>query len=180
MGFLWRSPVVRRLLFSLVAGFGLAWAISEGSFLLLRDSSYHEPHRIELVVPPGTAARVAAGETPPAIPPDLSFVVGDVLAIKNEDSVMHQLGPMLVPPGTTATLEMRLASKFRYSCSWQPGRYLGLDVRPRVTAATRLQALLLAGPPMVALIALYSLVLVPLRPRSDRRPGLAEPPTAGH
>ncbi|MBI3961297.1 MAG: hypothetical protein HY335_00990 [Deinococcus sp.] len=157
-----------RIILSLVAGLALAWAFSEGTFLLLKDTSDRVPQRIELVIPPGTAERVAAGEAVPSLPSDLVFVVGDVLAVKNEDLVSHQLGPVWVPPGTTASLTLDQPNKYAYACTFQPSRYLGLEVRPRVTAWTRLQALLLAGPPMAALLALYSLVLFPLAPRSKQ------------
>jgi hypothetical protein len=153
-----------RVLLSLVVGLVLAWGLSEGAFWMLRDSSDHEPQNVELVIPAGTAERVAAGEAVPSLPPDMVFVVGDVLVVKNEDTTSHQLGPVWVPPGASASLVMRDASKYSYTCSFQPSRYLGLDVRSRVTMRTRLLAVLLAGPPMGVLIALYSFVLMPVRP----------------
>lgn len=153
-----------RIAVSILIGLGLAWAMSETAFLILKDSSDHAPQQVELVIPSGTAGRVAAGEAPPSIPSDLTFVVGDTLVVKNEDTVSHQLGPVWVPPGAEARLVLDQADKFSYACTFQPGRYLGLDVRSRVTLTTRLQALILAGPPMAALIAIYSIALWPLKP----------------
>jgi len=154
-----------RILFSLALGLFLAWAMSEMTFLILKDTSDHVPQRVEIVIPAGTAEGVARGEAPPSIPADMTFVVGDTLVVKNEDSVSHQLGPVWVPPGASASLALDQAENFAYACTFQPGRTLGLDVRSRVTAITRLQALFLAGPPMAALIAIYSIVIWPLKPR---------------
>src|SRR5574341_1751942 len=164
-----------RIALSLLVGLLLAWGMSEAAFFILKDSSDHVPQQIELVIPAGTAERVAQGEAPPSIPTDMVFVIGDTLVVKNEDSVSHQLGPVWVPPGASASLALDQAAKFSYACTFQPSRYMGLDVRPRVTLTTRLQALFLAGPPMAALIAIYSVVLWPLKPKAaDSRLRMAD------
>jgi hypothetical protein len=155
-----------RALLALAAGVLMAWGMSEMAFGLLKDGSDHTPQRIELVIPAGTAARIAAGEGVPSIPAELSFVVGDTLVVKNEDVVAHQLGPVWAPPGASASLQLDQPNQFAYACTFQPSRYLGLDVRPRVTLTTRLQALFFAGPPMGVLLLLYSLALRPLKPRA--------------
>jgi len=164
-----RSPG-SRVLFSVILGLVLAWAMSEIAYLRLKDTSDHEPQRFELTIPPGTAARVAAGEAVPSIPVGLVFVVDDVLVVQNEDITDHQLGPVWVPPGATASLRLAQANKFDYACTFQPTRYLGLDVRPRVTMWTRLQAVLMAGLPLGALMTLYGLVLFPLRSKRNFQP----------
>jgi hypothetical protein len=153
----------RRIALCLLLGLSLTWLMSEVAFWLLKDSSDHVPQAVELVIPPGTAARVAAGDTPPSIPADLSFVVGDALVVVNQDTRDHQLGPVWVPPGATARLSLNQAERFAYACTFRSSRTFGLDVRPRVTWTTRLQAIFLAGPPMAALLLIYSLVLWPLR-----------------
>lgn len=151
------------MLISLLIGTLLGWGMSEVAFALLRDSSDHAPQQVELVIPAGTAERVAAGQADPALPPDMVFVVGDTLVVKNEDSASHQLGPVWVPPGASARLALNQADKFSYTCSFQPSRYLGLDVRSRVTMTTRILGTVLAGPPMGILLGLYSLILWPVR-----------------
>jgi hypothetical protein len=154
-----------RIVLALAAGLLLAWGLSEAAFVLLKNNSDHLPQRFELVIPAGTAARIAAGQAVPSLPPNLSFVVGDTLVVKNEDVVAHQLGPVWAPPGASASLNLDQASQLAYECTFQPGRYQGLDVRPRVTLTTRLQAIFFAGPPMGVLILLYGLIVWPLRPR---------------
>ena len=94
------------------------------------------PQRIELVIPAGTADQIASGQAVPSIPTDMVFVVGDTLVVKNEDTASHQLGPIWVPPGTSASLNLDTANRYSYACSFQPSRYLGLDVRSRVTCST--------------------------------------------
>ncbi len=161
----WKNTFKGRLLLSIIAGALVAILISEGAFLLLRDTSDHLPQRIELVIPAGTAEQVAAGKSVLSIPSEMSFVVGDTLVVKNEDNVAHQLGPVWVPPASSASLTLDQANKFSYACTFQTTRYLGLDVRSRVTWGTRLQAFLMVGPPMMALFAIYNLVVWPLKPR---------------
>lgn len=148
--------MLRALGFSMI-GCIFAWGFSEAAFIILRDQSDHAPSRIELVIPAGTAERVAAGQAIPSIPTDMSFVIGDVLVVNNQDSVSHQLGPIWVPPGASASLAMEIENKYTYACTFEPSKYFGLDVRPRVTLQTRIQAILLAGLPMGMLMFAYSL-----------------------
>lgn len=79
-----RSPITQRLLTTFLFGLVLAWAMSEVAFALLRDSSDHVPQRVELVIPAGTADKVAAGAPGPALPADLVFVIGDTLVVKTK------------------------------------------------------------------------------------------------
>ena len=161
-----RNAILTRIGISLVLGLLLAWALSEASFLILKDRSEHAPQRVELVIPAGTADKVAQGQAVPSIPADMVFVVGDTLVVKNEDATAHQLGPVWVPPGSSASLTLDQANRFSYQCTFQPNKYLGLDVRSRVTWTTRITAILLAGLPTSAIIAIYSLVVFPIRPKT--------------
>jgi hypothetical protein len=152
-----RPVILKRLGVSLLVGLLLAALISEGSYWLLGERS-RPPGRIELLIPAGTAERIAGGQAPPAIPAEMTFVVGDTLVVTNQDSVDHQLGPLWIPPGASASLVLDQADRYRYSCSFQPGSVFGLDVRQPLTLTTRLTGILFAGLPLGALIALYSLV----------------------
>lgn len=160
----WKHTFKGRLLISILVGTLVSFVISEGAFFLLKDTSDHTPQRVELVIPAGTADRIATNQPVP-IPSDMSFVIGDTLVVKNEDNVAHQLGPVWVPPGASASLNLDEANKFSYSCTFQSNRYLGLDVQSRVTWETRAQAFFMVGPPMIAMIAIYSLLVWPLKPR---------------
>jgi hypothetical protein len=136
--------------------------MSDAAFRLMGANPDRAPTRIELVIPAGAAEQVAKGESPPSIPTDLKLMVGDTLIVKNEDGVDHQLGPVWAPPGASASLVLAEANNFAYACTFQPSRYLGLDVQAPVTLLTRVQALFLAGPPMGALIAIYSIAIWPV------------------
>jgi hypothetical protein len=160
-----RNAVLKRIGISLALGLLFAWVFAEASFVLLRDKSDRAPQRIELVIPTGTARQVAAGQAVPSIPANMVFVVGDTLVVKNEDSVSHQLGPIWVPPGASANLNLDQANNYSFACSFQPKRYIGLDVRPSTTLATRIVAIFFAGIPTGAMIAVYSFVAFPLRPK---------------
>ncbi len=52
-------------------------------YLLQKDQSDRAPKTIELVIPAGAARQVEAGKEVAAIPSEISFVVGDVLEVKN-------------------------------------------------------------------------------------------------
>ena len=150
--------IVRRILISLAAGVVIGAILSEVTFVFLGQTS-RVPKTFEIVILPGTAELVARGEKPPGLPEDLIFVVGDTLVIKNEDTVDHQLGPLWIPAGTSGHLVLGQPENLAYECSFQPGNYVGLDVREPLTPATRLYGILYAGIPLGVLIALYSVIL---------------------
>lgn len=152
-----------RLLAIMAASFILVAVFNEIAFMGQRDASDRAPRTIELVIPDGTAKRVAAGEAAPTIPDNLSFVVGDTLQVVNQDQVDHQLGPVWVPAGSTGSLLMREVEKYSLSCSFQKNRVMGISVRPATDFATRLVALGLAGPTTGVLLFLYSIVMFPVK-----------------
>ena len=147
--------VVRRILISLLLGLLIGVAIGEIPFLFMRETA-RQPETVVITIPPGTADRVALGEQPPTIPENMIFVVGDLLVVENNDSADHKLGPLWIPANTSAQLALSQKENLAYECSFQPGRYLGLDVREPLTMGTRIYGILYAGLPMSILIALYS------------------------
>lgn len=157
--------LIKRLVISLLIGLLIGAAISEITFVFLRETA-RPPQEIVLVIPRGTAEQVARGEQPPTIPTDMIFVVGDVLVVKNEDVVDHTLGPLWIPSNTSARLALGQAENLAYECSFQPGNYFGLDVRDALTLGTRIYGILYAGLPMGVLIALYSFIL-PVREKEN-------------
>lgn len=155
------NPSIRkRILISIALGLLLAAATTELSYQVLKREN-REPAQIELVIPDGTAGQVAAGQLPPDLPLDMTFVVGDTLVVKNEDSVDHQLGPLWVPPGTSASLNLDSEQNYVLDCSFQPTKVFGIDVLQPVTLGTRLTGILFAGIPLSALLAVYSVLLQP-------------------
>jgi hypothetical protein len=148
------------VLIGLVFGF----FISEGTFAFLnnKESVSREPQRVDLVIPYGTAAQVAAGVYNRSLPSDMVLVEGDVLVVKNEDVVAHQLGPIWVPAGTSGVLELSTANKYSYECSFQPTKIQGIEVRQRINTRTRVEGILAVALPTGMMLAVYS-YLIPAR-----------------
>jgi hypothetical protein len=96
------------------------------------------------------------------------FVVGDTLLVKNNDSVNHELGPLWIPAGTSASLPLDDAQSYAFSCSFQPRQTFGLNVQEALTTTTRLYGLLLSGVPAGMLLALYTLVMPAKKKESAR------------
>jgi hypothetical protein len=153
-----REQILKRIGISLLLGLLLGAAISEVPFLFLRETA-RPPEEITLIIPNGTSEQVARGEQPPSIPENMSFVVGDILVIRNEDVVDHKLGQLWIPANSSAQLSLDQEQNFAYECSFQPGNYFGLDVNEPLTMGTRLYGILYAGIPLGVLIALYALVM---------------------
>jgi len=137
--------------------------INEGAHMLLKESTDRPQETVEILIPAGTAERVEAGEADPTIPAELTFVIGDTLMVTNEDNVPHELGPLWIPPDSSASLLMEDANKYTLGCTFQPSKYLNFDVRSRTTATSRVQAFALATPPTAMFLFLYSLLIFPLK-----------------
>jgi hypothetical protein len=159
-----KKIILRRVGISLIIGFLIGFAISEISFIFLKES-VRPPDMIELVIPAGTDERVRQGEAPPTIPEELAFVVGDTLIVYNNDSTDHQLGPLWIPAGSSASLELDQVDNYIFACTFQPSKYLGLDVREALTIWTRLGGIIYAGLPLGAMLALYSIIVRPIKPQ---------------
>jgi hypothetical protein len=149
------------MLFSLVLGILIAAVGSEVAFRLQGNTSSRAPQTIELVIPAGTAVKVAQGES--VLPASQTFVVGDTLLVHNQDSVTHTLGPLVIPSGTSASLKLDQVGNLDYTCSFQPTRYYGVDIQPALSLVMRLEASLVAGIPLGIMLGLYSLVVFPLK-----------------
>jgi len=157
-----------RLLITFLISLALVWIGSEVAFYFLRGNTDRLPEEIELVIPAGTASKVAAGEPVPAIPDEMTFVLGDTLIVKNDDVVDHQLGPLWIPPKTKASLVLDAAQRYAYSCSFQTTRYLGLNVKQATTWQIRLVALGFSVPATTMFFFIYSLVLWPINPKPKK------------
>ena len=155
-----RTFVIKRILLSVVFGLLIGVTVSEVPFLFLRETA-RPPREIVLTIPSGTAEQIARGEQPPSIPENMTFVVGDRLVVTNEDVVDHKLGPLWIPANSSAQLSLDQEENLAYECSFQPGKYFGLDVREPLTPRTRIFGIIYVALPMAILFALYSLVVTP-------------------
>lgn len=145
----------RKILVSMLIGLAIGVAVGEIPFIFQRETA-RPPKTVTITIPLGTAEHVALGEKPPTIPENMIFVVGDVLVVENNDSADHKLGPLWIPAHTSAQLALGQKENLAYECSFQPGKYFGLDVRDPLTMGTRIYGILYAGIPLGILIALYS------------------------
>jgi len=153
-----KPSTIKRIALSVLLGLLVAALTTELSYQVLKREN-RAPQRIELVIPAGTAAQVEQGESPLALPADMAFVVGDTLVVVNQDSVDHQLGPLWIPAGASASLNLDSEQDYAMECSFQPTRVFGLEVREPVTLTTRLTGIFFAGLPLGALFALYGSLL---------------------
>jgi hypothetical protein len=157
-----RKALLLRMLLLVFIGILAAVVISEISYRLQGDNSLRAPKTTVLVIPPGTAEKVALGQT--VIPAGQTFVLGDTLQVKNEDSVTQTLGPLVIPPGATASMRLDQTGNLSYTCSFQPTKYYGIVVQQPLTFGMRLEAALMIGLPLGVLLGVYSLVVRPLKP----------------
>lgn len=160
-------PYLRRLGIVTIICTILIWMVNEISFQFMNNNIDRGPQTIELIIPEGTAALVAAGQAVPAIPAEMIFVLGDVLVVINQDVVDHELGPIFVPPGTSASLSLTEAAIYSYDCSFSSSSYLGLVVKDATTWVTRLTGLAFSVPPTVVFVFLYSLIAKPIQDEEE-------------
>ena len=156
------APYLRRLIILVIVTSIALFAINEITFIILNENIDRAPMRIELLIPLGTAERVAMGEEVASIPDEMVFIMGDVLVVNNQDTSSHELGPVFVPPGASASLALNEADRVALACSFRPSKYLGLTIKEPTNILTRIAGLLFAVPPTVAIVFLYSLVVRPL------------------
>lgn len=130
----------------LVAGcFLLAWGVSFGWWLLLPST-----RTVEVVIPSGTAEKVAAGRPDATLPDRLELRRGDTLVIRNEDGVAHQMGTSTVPSGHTMRIVVTpsLLGAAGLACSFHPSGSIGVSPLARPGVAHTVIPTLLAGVPL--------------------------------
>ncbi len=175
----WNSLSARIILPALL-GFGIGWVMSEGPAALIDDPTSRPEVEVELVIPLGTAERVAAGENAPSIPEGLRLATGDTLVVRNQDLAPHQLGPMWVPAGSTGRLVFPRTVTGQYACSFTPVGYFGIQVEPRLTGFERFVFILVSGLPFAAVLTMVSVFLwfsrgAPLEPMEGDESGTGQP-----
>ena len=87
---------------------------------------------LTFVIPPGTAARLKAGEAASVLPSPIHLTVGvrDVLVLTNDDDVIHQVGPIILGSRQTYRIPFRRPGRFQYACSLHAGGTLALVIDP--------------------------------------------------
>lgn len=75
---------------------------------------------VEVDVPPGTAARIDAGEEIALLPRELVVEVGDELVVRNRDDAVHEVGPYIVGPGETIRQQFTDPGQIEGLCTLHP------------------------------------------------------------
>lgn len=81
-----------------------------------------------IVIPAGTAERIAAGEAVELVPADLRFQLRDRLVVINNDRATHVVGPFTVAAGQQLTKRFSEAATIEGSCSLHPGGSITIEV----------------------------------------------------
>lgn len=82
----------------------------------------------DFLIPPGTGARIDAGELIDILPGELDARVGETIRIVNDDDRGHLLGPFFVGAGETLTQRFSAPGEFTGECSVHPSGQLALLV----------------------------------------------------
>ena len=84
------------------------------------------------VIPPGTAARLRAGEPVDVVPSPIHLTVGvrDVLVLSNDDDAIHQVGPIVLGPRQIYRIPFRRPGRLQYACSLHVTGTLTLVIDP--------------------------------------------------
>jgi plastocyanin len=75
------------------------------------------PRTVTFVVPPGTGARIDAGEAVDVFPGFIELKVGDSIRIENQDDRTHIVGPIAVRAGETVTHTFDRPGGYRGDCT---------------------------------------------------------------
>jgi hypothetical protein len=163
-----KKAYFRRIFGSMLVGLLISGLVSEVAFRSMGNTSSRSPQTVELIIPAGTTDKVSKGQS--VISDDLIFMVGDTLKLLNQDSTAHTFGPLFIPPGSTASLNLDTPKNMAYACSFDPSQFFGLDVREGLTLGTRINGILLAGIPMGLLLSVYSIIAWPFKKQTQVPP----------
>ena len=120
---------------ALLAAAGLALALASIAWAALAPLPVGS-HALTFVIPPGTAARLRAGEAASVLPSPIHLIVGvrDVLVLTNDDDVIHQVGPIILGSRQTYRIPFRKPGRFQYACSLHAAGTLTLVIAPAPAA----------------------------------------------
>ncbi len=163
-----QKKLALRFVISMLFAFLFGFLVSEVSFHLLTRNTERDSEDFQIMIPEGTAERVEKGFPVPSIPESMVFFEGDRIIVQNNDTVSHQLGPVWVPAGSSGILALEKPQSYSLSCTFQPTKVMGLEVRPRLTNNIRFQGVLAIGLPSGVLIWLFSIVAKPIEVKEPK------------
>ena len=138
------ASFMRPLLPYLAGVVAFSWGMIFVAWILLPQA-----RTVELVIPDGTAARIALGEVVDTLPTNLLLRRGDTLLLINRDIQPHRIGSVWVDPDmstrTIVTKEFQNAGSI--ICSFHPGGSIGVSPQSRPgLASTIVPSLVLIFP----------------------------------
>jgi len=95
---------------------GVLAVVLVATVLLVACGTTREPQTIEIVVPPGTADLLAAGELVDVMPTRIVMRAGDTLHIRNEDKAAHPVGPHMVKAEREVSFVYRTPGTYEGYC----------------------------------------------------------------
>jgi mono/diheme cytochrome c family protein len=115
-----RTLVINAMGICVIALVAAAWALLGGTFA--------SPQDLTIVIPPGTAERIEAGEGESPIPQEIVLTAGDRLVLVNQDLEAHRIGGLLVAAGATVSARFNEPGTFDYICSVHPSGHTVFQV----------------------------------------------------
>ncbi len=112
-----------------LALFGFLAVLFVGSAVLL-SNMIAQPEGVDrlVVIQPGTAARLDAGEKVVIIPPDLHFQLRDRLVVVNNDSTAHVVGPFTIGAGERLEEQISRVASFDGFCTLHPNGSVTINI----------------------------------------------------
>lgn len=138
------SPAARHWILWVGGGFLVAWLVGIFWWSLLEPAGVGGP--LEITIPEGAAAELAAGRPVPELPAQLDLGRAGEVYVMNLDVSPHYIGGVFIWPGTSATFKP-VDKRGEVECSFHPGGQIQftLDERPSIFV-TVIPALLLGVP----------------------------------
>lgn len=126
------SSAARHLLLWMFGGFVVGWLVSVLWWAMLEPAGNDAP--VEIVIPPGAAERIAAGQRVPGVPSVIRAGRSGTVRITNNDSVEHYLAGNLIRPGAVADIRPA-RTEGQIACTFHSAGVVGyqLDERPPIT-----------------------------------------------
>ena len=115
---------------SLAAGFLLGTILVAVAWVAFGADLMAPPHDVQLVIPRGTAALLAAGQ-PSALPSQVILNQDDRLIIVNQDVATHSLGSWIINPGTSITIDATSPIASVFACTIHRSGSFGIIVQAR-------------------------------------------------
>ncbi len=101
---------------------------SAGTGIQITDADSATVFVHDFLIPPGTADRIAAGESVEIVPTELVVKVGDAIRIVNNDTDDHVVGVFFVASGETLTQRFNTVGVLEGECSVHPSGSFTLRV----------------------------------------------------